>query len=146
MGGPAYVDGDIIEEFDNFEYTPFRMDGKMWISAEQAYQASKFEDESYREKIRNTTQSTLIYEMGQSREHAMKPDFSRKKSMNRIIAYKLYRNRHILEKLMKTTGTITFPESDKYWGTNDGQGGKNVLGQIYMELRDKELWKNFINI
>lgn len=84
MGGPAHVDGKVIEEFDNFEYTPFKFENRLWVSSEQAYQASKFLDDKYVQEINDTTQSHNIYMMGQSREYKMKPDFDRIKSMYKI--------------------------------------------------------------
>lgn len=132
MGGPAYVDGDIIEEFDNFEYTPFIYKNKLWISSEQAYQASKFIDEKYAEDIRNTSQSTRYYTMGQSREYKMKDNFDRKKTMNKILRAKFNCHPLLKERLIKTVGVITFPESDDYWG-----GKKNTLGKIMMKLREE---------
>jgi predicted NAD-dependent protein-ADP-ribosyltransferase YbiA (DUF1768 family) len=132
MGGPAYVDGEVIEEFDNFEYTPFVFENKSWLTAEQAYQASKFEDEKYAEEIRNTKQSIRYYSMGQSRLYKMKDGFDRKKSMTKILWAKFSdpNNIDLKKKLVCTQGYITFPESDEYWG-----GEKNTLGKILMKLR-----------
>lgn len=132
MGGPAYVDNEVIEAFDNFEYTPFIYENKLWISSEQAYQASKFEDQKYAEEIRNTLQSTRYYTMGQSREYKMKKDFNRKKSMKKILRAKFTCNVELKNKLINTKGEITFPDSDDYWG-----GKKNTLGKILMQLRDE---------
>lgn len=135
MGGPALVDGKEIEEFDNFEYTPFFYEGKEWISSEQAYQASKFEDLSYREKIRKTTQSTRIWEMGQSRVYKIVENFDRVRSMSKILLAKISSNPYYIQLLINTKGDITFPESDAFWGTNGGQGGRNHLGKIFMRMR-----------
>jgi ribA/ribD-fused uncharacterized protein len=132
MGGAAHVDNEVIEEFDNFEYTPFIYENKLWISSEQAYQASKFEDEKYREEIRNTLSSTRYYTMGQSRQYKMKEDFNRKKSMKKILRAKFSGNPELKKKLISTRGIITFPESDEYWGPP-----KNTLGKILMRLRDE---------
>lgn len=132
MGGSAHVDNEIIEEFDNFECTPFIYENKLWISAEQAYQASKFEDEKYRELIRKTTQSTRYYTLGQSREFKMKTDFNRKKSMKKILRAKFSFHSDLKKRLLNTIGEITFPESDEYWGSP-----KNTLGKLLMKLRSE---------
>ncbi len=132
MGGPGYVDGLIIQEFDNFEYTPFIYNGKEYISSEQAYQASKFIDQNYAEQIRLTKQSHRIYEMGQTKEYKIKPNFDRKRIMYKIICAKLIHNKNIAKLLLLTQGDITFPESDEYWGSS-----KNILGKIYMKIRKK---------
>jgi hypothetical protein len=136
MGGPAHVDGHSIEEFDNFEYTPFVYEGKEYISAEQAYQASKFTDERYKELIRKTPQAHRIWELGQTREFEMKPDFDRVKEMTKILWAKIAYNKKFVKLLISTKGEITFPESDTFWGTNEGYGGENQLGKILMKMRD----------
>lgn len=131
MGGPALVDGTLIEEFDNFEYTPFTYEGKEYISSEQAYQASKFVDKNYAELIRNTPQSHRIWQLGQSRDHKMKPDFDRVKEMTKILWAKIAYNPKFVKLLLSTKGEITFPDSDDFWG-----GKENHLGRIYMKMRE----------
>lgn len=37
---------------DNFQYVPFTYKGKQWMSVEQCFQAMKFPDEGYQERIR----------------------------------------------------------------------------------------------
>jgi predicted NAD-dependent protein-ADP-ribosyltransferase YbiA (DUF1768 family) len=128
MGGPAYVDGKQIEEFDNFEYTPFIYDGKKYLTSEQAYQSSKFEDQEYAEEIRNTKQNTLVYLMGQDRMHKMKEGFDRSKEMEKILRAK-FSIPKLRKMLLETEGEITFPESDPYW--------EKELGVILMKIREE---------
>ena len=64
-------------------------------------------------------------------------DFDRYKSMYKIICAKLSGNKEIAKILVSTKGEITFPESDSFWGTNDGLGGKNKLGLIFMDIRSR---------
>lgn len=137
MGGHGVADGETIQVFDNFAITPFMMDGKEWLSSEQAYQAAKFKGTDWAEEIRKTTNMNCVYLMGQSREHKMQVPFNRREVMKRCIRYKLMYNSDVSIKLISTEGPIEFPGSDAYWGTNNGKGGENVLGKIYAELREE---------
>lgn len=137
MGGPGIVDGQTIKEFDNFTVTPFVMDDKKWLSSEQAYQSYKFEGSKWAEDIRQETNISKIYLMGQCRQHKMVKNFNRREVMKRCIRHKLNNNPHILKILLSTKGEILFPESDPYWGTNGSEGGQNVLGKIYAELKEE---------
>lgn len=47
-----YSTGDEYGEFSNFAAFPFMLDGKQWPTSEHYFQAQKFKDETYQEKIR----------------------------------------------------------------------------------------------
>ena len=70
MGGPCLVDGVQRAELDNFLDTDgqFTLDGKVWSSAEQYYQAAKFQDDdAYQEVIRACRDGLECWKLG-SRE------------------------------------------------------------------------------
>lgn len=58
MGGPCFIVDESGKRVrgppctDNFQVLPFTFAGKLWQSAEQCYQAMKFEDEATQERIR----------------------------------------------------------------------------------------------
>jgi ribA/ribD-fused uncharacterized protein len=137
MGGPALINGVLIYEFDNFEYTPFTYKGKVWTTSEHAYQASKFTDEKYIEEIRHASSGIEAWKLGQSTKYKIKTGFDRVQSMKEILREKFSIPR-LRELLNRTTGYISFPGSDSFWGTCEGSGGQNVLGKILMELRDNK--------
>ena len=47
-----YSTQDEFGEFSNFAYFPIKLDGKTWHTTEHYFQAQKFEDVQYQEKIR----------------------------------------------------------------------------------------------
>eukprot|EP01064_Diplonema_japonicum_P037181 TRINITY_DN8645_c0_g2_i1.p1 TRINITY_DN8645_c0_g2~~TRINITY_DN8645_c0_g2_i1.p1 ORF type:complete len:176 (+),score=42.24 TRINITY_DN8645_c0_g2_i1:60-530(+) len=67
MGGPCTCDGKVWHSMDNFSKTPFMLDGKTWISPEQYFQAKKFTDAGYIEKIRKETEGNAQWVLGQKR-------------------------------------------------------------------------------
>ena len=52
MGGPCTVGGVTYAELDNFLLCAFEVDGRVWTSVEQYFQAAKFLDPAYQETIR----------------------------------------------------------------------------------------------
>ncbi len=136
MSVGAHVDGIVIKEFGIFENTFFTYKGVKWFCTEQAYQASKFIDKEYQEKIRKTINPLKIIELGLSQHHLKKPNFDQIKEMTRIMWAKIVSDPRYVQLLVATKGTITFPDSDSFWGTDKGFGGENQLGNILMRIRE----------
>lgn len=69
MGGPCDCDGQTHTELDNFYACGFTIDGQMWFSTEQFFQASKFPEadgasKAFRERIRNADPGMQSYQLG----------------------------------------------------------------------------------
>ena len=75
MGGPCLVDGTMRPELDNFLQCAFELDGKQWTSSEQYFQAVKFTDEGYREKIRACHDGGACWQLGNSRAFQLRADW-----------------------------------------------------------------------
>jgi len=54
-------------ELSNFTAHEFTLDGAYWPTVEHYFQAQKFEDEAYREKIRLTRSPMIAARLGRSR-------------------------------------------------------------------------------
>ncbi len=54
-------------EFSNFSAFPINIDGKTWLTSEHYFQAQKFTDEAYQEKIRTTASPMIAARLGRSR-------------------------------------------------------------------------------
>lgn len=54
--------------FSNFAAFPIKLDGKLWSTSEHYFQAQKFEDADYREKIRKANSPMLAARLG--RDHS----------------------------------------------------------------------------
>lgn len=59
--------------------------------------------------------------------------------MEEILRAKLTQHPKLREKLAETIGKVIYENSptDAYWGVGDTGGGSNVLGQLWMQLRDE---------
>jgi len=88
MGGPALCDGEQHCCMDNFAICRFFINGHEWVSAEQYYQASKFQDQDYKEKIRSwrprrnmgvrlmaSTHGREVWQLGQDKDKARADGF-----------------------------------------------------------------------
>src|SRR5438045_1779191 len=62
-------------EFSNFARFPFVLDGKQWPTSEHYFQAQKFTDEEYRERIREASSPMIAARLGRSRKIPIRPDW-----------------------------------------------------------------------
>eukprot|EP01060_Flectonema_neradi_P006853 TRINITY_DN14715_c0_g2_i1.p1 TRINITY_DN14715_c0_g2~~TRINITY_DN14715_c0_g2_i1.p1 ORF type:complete len:165 (+),score=23.61 TRINITY_DN14715_c0_g2_i1:40-534(+) len=108
MGGACECGGVTYQSMDNFEECKFTVDGETWISSEQYYQAMKFEDKSYREKIRTEPNTAAHWKMGQTKEFPQRPDWSAVKVdvMYKGNFEKFSQNENFRKELISTSGPI----------------------------------------
>ena len=109
MGGPCLVDGTMRPELDNFLQCAFELDGKQWTSAEQYFQAVKFTDEAYREKIRACHDGGACWQLGNSRAFQLRADWESVKVdvMYSANCAKFEQNAALRDALLATRGSIT---------------------------------------
>ena len=107
-------------------------------TAEHAYQAAKFADATQREKIMNAASSFLAREFGQS-EEGRTENFDKIKVMKEIMGAKLNQNEDVRMMLLQTgeQQIIKNHPDDYFWGTGADGTGQNMMGKIWMELRNE---------
>lgn len=142
MGGSAYVDGCEKKVFDNFYKCSFVYKNKTWTSSEQAYQAMKFEDEEYRERIRNEDEIAIVYFLGQNKYIKRTPKWEtnenseKKRLMYEINKKKIFQNKELIDMLLSTKQKEIYYVGDRFWGKK-GKNGVNWGGKILMQIRDE---------
>lgn len=134
-----YSTSDQYGEFSNFAPYPFTLEGKRWPTSEHYFQAQKFEDEAYREKIRKTTSPMIAAKLGRSRKVKIRRDWESAKIdvMRRAVQAKFAAHEE-LRTLLLSTGEekiVEDAERDDFWGCGANGTGKNWLGRILMEVR-----------
>ena len=134
-----YSTKDALGEFSNFAAFPFDLDGKHWLTSEHYFQAQKFTDEAYQEKIRLTPSPMVAAQLGRSRAIPLRLDWEERKDdvMRAAVKAKVMAHPH-LKSLLLSTGHEELVEKttkDHYWGCGTSGTGKNMLGVILMELR-----------
>ncbi|BAZ40987.1 hypothetical protein NIES4101_69490 [Calothrix sp. NIES-4101] len=125
--------------FSNFSRHGIELDGLWWMTTEHYFQAQKFEDADYREKIRTSATPKLAAELGRSRKMPLRQDWEEVKDgiMYKAVLKK-FQTHQDLQKLLLSTGDEEIIENapgDYYWGCGKDGSGKNMLGKILMDVR-----------
>jgi len=125
----------------NFADYPLVLDGVTWPTSEHYFQAQKFAGTVHVEELRQAATPSLVAELGRDRQRPLRPDWEAVKDdvMRVAVRAKLDQHPELRDQLL-ATGTEPLVErttSDHYWGCGKDTDGKNMLGQILMELRDE---------
>ena len=141
-----YSVSDEFGEFSNFAGFPIKLDGKLWPTTEHYFQAQKFEDQVYREKIRKTASPMIAARLGRSRKQPLRRDWEAVKIdvMRKAVEAKFTQHEE-LKSLLLSTGEaklVEHTERDDFWGDGGDGRGKNMLGRILMQVREGLRGKN----
>jgi ribA/ribD-fused uncharacterized protein len=106
---------------------------------EHWFQAQKFEDAAYRERVRGARSPKQAAELGRSRAFALRAgwDEARDEVMYRGVRKK-FETHPTLRELLPGTGDEELVEDapgDYYWGRGRDGTGQNKLGQVLMRVR-----------
>src|SRR5438874_1586206 len=66
-----YSVGDEFGEFSNFAPYPITLDGERWPTTEHYFQAQKFEDAAYRQKVRKANSPMIAARLGRDRRQKL---------------------------------------------------------------------------
>lgn len=136
-----YAVGQPFGEFSNFALYPIKIKGKTWKTAEHYFQAQKFIDKGYQEKIRKAPSPMKAAELGRSRKVKIQKNWDNIKDnvMYEAIQAKFTQHKDLQELLLSTREAklIEHTENDVYWGDGGDGSGKNKLGKLLMKLREK---------
>ena len=128
-------------EFSNFTSFPFVLDGVQWPTSEHYFQAQKFDDDAYREKIRTTKSPMIAARLGRSRRVPIRPDWESVKVdvMRKAVEAKINAHEELKELLLSTGNEELIEDAarDSFWGCGADGSGQNWLGRILMELREQ---------
>ncbi len=123
-----YRIGEPFGCFSNFAPYPVEIDGLVWPTTEHYYQAQKFADPAYRERIRHNKYPSAAKGQGNNRTMPIRPDWDevRVEVMRKAVRAKLAQHPDVAE---------TLRNKDPFW-TDGGDGsGANTFGRLLMELR-----------
>ena len=128
-------------EFSNFAKFPVKIKNKLWPTSEHYFQAMKFESKEIQEKIRKCKRPDEAARIGRDRKLKIKKnwDSSRDNVMREVVKAKFTQYEE-LKTLLLSTGDaklIEHTKNDDYWADGGDGKGKNMLGKILMEVREK---------
>lgn len=131
---------DASDDWSRLSTHPFELEGLEWPTVEHYYQAMKFLDTEYREKIRTADLATAI-KLGNRWLKKKRSDWNKveKIVMTRAVYTKCRTYPIIAERLLQT-GDKNLLEDSQYdyrWGCGRDRRGENLYGKVLMNVRDK---------
>ncbi|MCM2370700.1 NADAR family protein [Aporhodopirellula aestuarii] len=136
-----YSTGDEYGEFSNFAGYPIRIGKATWPTTEHYFQAMKFKSKADQDEIRKANSPMLAAKMGRDRKRTLRKDWeSAKVNVMREALTAKFTQHEDLRKLLLGTGDAKIIEhttNDDYWGDGGDGRGKNMLGRLLVELRDR---------
>jgi N-glycosidase YbiA len=116
--------------------------GEVFQTVEHAYQCSRLKECRQREAVKCASSPLAAWEEGQKYKSnpALKvQNFNKEKVMEEIFRAKIAQHPEIVEILQMTgsRGLLKVFADDYYWGTGADGTGQNIMGKLWMKLRDE---------
>ena len=134
---------DDFGEFSNFAPYPIVLKKKRWPTTEHYFQAQKFKTTSLNDfhDVRRAKTPMQAARRGRERKRPLRKDWeSIKDDVMRRAVWAKFTTHEELRELLLSTGSNKLVENttgDFYWGCGRDGSGKNKLGIILMETREK---------
>ncbi len=129
--------------FSNFASYAFVIDNVLWKTSEHYFQAHKFDNVDYFNKIKNSKNPMVAAQLGRSRKLPIKNEWeTMKDDIMRIAVLEKFQQNPDIKNILLSTGNQGIVENtttDYYWGCGKDGTGRNMLGVILMETRTKLL-------
>lgn len=136
-----YAQTDDYAEFSNFAPYGVSIDDVWWPTVEHFFQAQKFDDHEYRERIRRARRPKDAKSLGMTRQLPLRADWEAVKDGVMLGAVRIkFATHEKLRLLLLSTGKRLIVENapmDAYWGCGPDGQGLNKLGQILMKVREE---------
>lgn len=125
----------------NASHHQIYLGGAHWKTVEHYFQTAKFEDNKLRAKIRSADTAGQARRLGRKHRrsqragwHGIKVDVMRK-----ALAAKVVQHADVRATLLVTAPAHLVQSSGAgtYWGGAEEEGGKNMLGKLWVQIRDR---------
>jgi len=125
--------------FSNFSNHAVYLKNKIWKTSEHYYQSQKFADTDYEEEIRKAPKPSMAKDMAEKSSFPIRSDWKSIKisTMREVLYAKFTQHPDLRKELIKTDPSILIEhtENDHYWGDGGNGSGKNMLGNLLMDIR-----------
>ena len=136
-----YRTGDPYGEFSNFAEYPITVRGVEWPTSEHYFQAQKFAGTPDEEAVRLANSPMAAAKMGRELSRPLRTDWETVKDdiMLEALLAKFEQHPKLLGLLLSTDDAeiVEHTNNDSYWGDGGDGSGKNMLGRILMEVRQR---------
>ena len=113
----------------------------VWRTSEHYFQAQKFVRDEDRLAILQQPSPMIAARIGRDRSRPLRPDWDAVKDevMRKALRAKFGQHASLRELLLSTGDAelVEHTANDSYWADGGDGTGKNVLGQLLMQLRDE---------
>jgi ribA/ribD-fused uncharacterized protein len=127
--------------FSNFSAHSFDLDGKTWKTSEHYFQAQKYVNTEFFDKVWAAHSPRQAADIGRNRDLPRRTDWEDfKEDVMRKALYAKFTSHSQLKDILMSTNNEELVEKtsgDYYWGCGTEGTGRNRLGVLLMELRDK---------
>ena len=127
--------------FSNFSHHAFDLDDHRWKTSEHYFQAQKFAETQFYDKVKAAETPAKAASIGRDRKLPLRVDWEEVKDdvMRRALYAKFTTHADLKEILLSTKNDqiVEKTTTDYYWGCGTNGTGKNMLGILLMELREK---------
>lgn len=127
-------------ELSNFCPPGLEDKGIYWPTVEHYFQAHKFVDPAFRERIRRAATPKDARELGRSRAYPIRPDWDAVREDVMRHALRLKFAKGPVRDLLRSTGQRPLIEAspfDDFWGAGQDGSGRNRLGQLLEQVRSE---------
>jgi ribA/ribD-fused uncharacterized protein len=129
--------------FNNFSAHAIEFRGRVYPTCEHAYQAAKCTDPEGQEAIRHARSPLEAKRLANvTYKAARDPDWGNKKVavVEEILRAKLAQHPEAQDALRASADEEIVEDSptDYFWGTGADGSGQNVLGKLWMKIRDEQ--------
>ncbi len=136
-----YAQTDAYSEFSNFAPYGIAVGEVWWRTVEHYFQAQKFHDAEYQERIRLSNKPKDAKALGMIRKIPLREDWEAVKDEIMLDAVrKKFETHEVPRDLLLSTGDLPIVENapmDAYWGCGPDGSGLNKLGKILMQVREE---------
>lgn len=115
--------------------------GKVWMTSEHVYHSERFDDENMKEAIYSMRSAHDAFTYAQINKSLSRSDWSEIKItvMKEILHAKVAQHSYVKKKLLESGDRKLVEDSwrDDFWGWGPNKDGKNMLGILWMEVREE---------
>ncbi len=130
--------------FSNFSSFMIEWKGKVWMTSEHVYHSERF-DEEKKKQIHGMRSAHDAFTFAQTHKISQREDWNDVKVgiMKEILHAKMAQHAYVKKKLLESGDRLLVEDSrcDDFWGWGPNKDGKNMLGKLWMEVRE-EVRKN----
>jgi ribA/ribD-fused uncharacterized protein len=141
MNEPVFFYEHEYYVFSNFSAFMLTWKGREYMTSEHAYHSEKFADDSLKEIVRAARSAHDSQKVSHELKDKYRPDWNDVKVgiMKEILHEKVKQHPYILKKLLESGERELIEDSwrDDFWGWGPNKDGKNMLGKLWMEVREE---------